>query len=162
MLDCLGGQSRRQTSGGVHTQQVAHIGCSRRQCGAERGKPPLDFVPDILVPVAGINLELLLEQLNDGPISQCRAVGMAAAVEPGAVDCSAELWEGSRRGVRLWPQALQKRAPGRLGLSQVGQRVSNDCPHWSQNLARSSLVWWQARHSTAFLPWRKRVAHYRH
>jgi len=42
---------------------------------------------------------------------------------------------------KLWPQALQNRAAGRFGLSQAGQRVSNGCPHWSQNLARSSLVW---------------------
>jgi hypothetical protein len=85
MLDSLGGESRWQTSCGVHTQQVTHIGGSRYQGGAEGGKPLLDFVPDILVPVAGVNLELLLEQLNDGPIGQGRAVGMTATVEPGAV-----------------------------------------------------------------------------
>src|SRR5712691_1797958 len=70
---------------------MAHIGCSRCQCGAERGKPPLDFAPDVLVPVAGVNLELLLEQLNDGPIGQCRAVGMTAAVEPGIVVAGEDL-----------------------------------------------------------------------
>src|SRR5262245_43987581 len=85
MLDGLGGESRRQTSCRVHPQQVPHVGGSGCQGGAERGKPLLDFVPDVLVTVASVNLELLLEQLNDGPIGQSRAVGMAAAVEPGAV-----------------------------------------------------------------------------
>src|SRR5215510_7106213 len=85
MLNGLGGDSCWQTCRGVHTQQMAHIGYSHCQSGAERGEPPLDFVPDLLVPVAGVNLELLLEQLNDGSVGQGRTVGMTAAVEPGAV-----------------------------------------------------------------------------
>src|SRR5262245_13848821 len=85
MLDGLGGESCRQTACRVYTQQVPHIGGSRCQGGAERGKPLLDFTPDVLVTVAGVNLELLLEYLNDGPIGQGRAVGMTAAVEPDAV-----------------------------------------------------------------------------
>src|SRR5690242_20019646 len=85
MLDCLGGEPCRQTCRSVYAQQVPHVGGSRCQSGAERGEPPLDFTPNVLVTVAGVNLELLLEQCNDGPIGQGRTVGMTTAVEPGAV-----------------------------------------------------------------------------
>ena len=40
----------------------------------------LDFTPDVLIPVAGGNLELLLEQFNNRPIGQGRTVGMTAAL----------------------------------------------------------------------------------
>ena len=62
---------------------------------AELRQPVRDFVPDVLVPVAGVNLEVLFEQLNDGQIGQRCAIGVTAAVEPGVVNVCARVWRNS-------------------------------------------------------------------
>src|SRR5437867_1723473 len=48
-------------------------------------EPTVNFFSDVLISVAGVNLERLLEQLDDGSISEGSPVGVTAAIQPGAV-----------------------------------------------------------------------------
>src|SRR5207245_3399891 len=57
----------------------------------ELPEPVIDFAPDVLVSVTGVNPKVLLNKVNHGEISQHCAVRMTAAVEPGAVSTGERL-----------------------------------------------------------------------
>jgi hypothetical protein len=45
--------------------------------------------------------------------------------------------------LRRWPQAPQKRPPGRMVVPHCGQRASRRAPHWSQKRFSAGFSLWQ-------------------